>query len=393
MRFRLGGSVLAALLVAPAPAAALAPNGPIAFAGLHHGVHDVFAIDPDGSHLRNLTRHPAADDDPAFSPDGLEVAFDRRRDPGSADIWVMRADGTGQTRLTATPGSDDVEPAFSPDGSKIAFASNREGPTRIFVMHSDGTHVRRLTGTIAFDRSPSFSADGSKIVFRRARAESEVFVMNADGTGQTDLTNEPGFDGAPTFSPADRTIAFDSSRAGNSDVYVMNTDGSQPTRLTGIESAGGSHPAFSPDGTRIVFQFVPRGLGLMNADGTGMTGLASGTLQPVRPTWGPIPSRPQVCPRGTSPTVRCTRDSRGRLTMTGTRRDETLVGGTRSDRIRGEAGDDTIRGRGGNDRIFGGSGDDRLSGGPGHDRLSCGRGRDRARRSGHDRVSRSCELR
>lgn len=60
------------------------------------------------------------------------------------DIWAMRSDGSGQRRLTQTPGPD-VDPAWSPDGRKIAFASRRAGRSDIYVMNADGSSPRRLT--------------------------------------------------------------------------------------------------------------------------------------------------------------------------------------------------------------------------------------------------------
>ncbi len=56
----------------------------------------------------------------------------------------MDVDGKNQRRLTRNPASDAF-PAWSPDGKRIAFLSDRSGPTEVYVMRADGTHVRRLT--------------------------------------------------------------------------------------------------------------------------------------------------------------------------------------------------------------------------------------------------------
>ncbi|MQF48280.1 hypothetical protein FIM08_00005 [SAR202 cluster bacterium AC-647-N09_OGT_505m] len=63
---------------------------------------------------------------------------------GSYDIYVIYADGSGQTRLTTNPAVDN-DPAWSPDGSKIAFSSQRDGHPEIYVMNADGTGQTRLT--------------------------------------------------------------------------------------------------------------------------------------------------------------------------------------------------------------------------------------------------------
>ncbi len=95
---------------------------------------------------------------PAQAQDAMgQIAFVSRRD-GNSEIYVMNADGSGQTNLTNNPASDTF-PAWSPDGSRIAFTSDRDG-------------------------------------------NQEIYVMNADGSGQTPLTNNPETDNSPVWSPA-----------------------------------------------------------------------------------------------------------------------------------------------------------------------------------------------
>lgn len=77
---------------------------------------------------------------PDFSPDGRRLVFTSNRDR-NGEIYVMRADGSGQRRLTRRRG-DDFTPRFSPDGRRIAFVSL---PGTILVMNANGTGVRRLT--------------------------------------------------------------------------------------------------------------------------------------------------------------------------------------------------------------------------------------------------------
>ncbi|MHB1170437.1 MAG: LpqB family beta-propeller domain-containing protein, partial [Longimicrobiales bacterium] len=60
------------------------------------------------------------------------------------EIYVMNADGSGQTNLTMDPGDDD-SPAWSPDGSMIAFVSDRTGDRQVYVMMADGSGQTALT--------------------------------------------------------------------------------------------------------------------------------------------------------------------------------------------------------------------------------------------------------
>ncbi len=170
-------------------------------------------------------------------------------------------DGSGQTRLTNN-GAFDYRPAWSPDGKHIAFASNRDEPNptnctncnlEIYVMNADGSGQTRLTNNPASDYEPVWSFDGKYIAFVSTRNEanpttckncnSEIYVMNDNGSEQTRLTNNAAVDYDPAWSLDSKHISFVSFRDEpnpttckncNSEIYVINTDGSEQTRLTKI---------------------------------------------------------------------------------------------------------------------------------------------------------------
>src|SRR5437899_649329 len=74
-----------------------------------------------------LTTSAGYDAEPAWSPDGANIAFVSQRD-GDAEVYVMNADGTGVVRRTTRP-TNALDPAWSPDGAKIAFTSFRDDPS------------------------------------------------------------------------------------------------------------------------------------------------------------------------------------------------------------------------------------------------------------------------
>jgi Tol biopolymer transport system component len=221
----------------------------------------------------------------------------------NADIFVMNADGTAQTRVTSDPASD-VEPTWSPDGSRLAFTaisfdSQQVQPGHIDVVNVDGSGQTQLTNAPNPDSYPAWSPDGKEVAYTRGPVDplgnSDVFVMSADGTNQRDLTNNPAFDGFPSWSPDGSKIAFTSDRDGNAEIYTMNADGSDQTRLTD-NPASDAHPAWSPDGTRIAFISDRDGsfqLYSMSATGGDERRLTSGQDQPgiplgdYAPTWSP----------------------------------------------------------------------------------------------------------
>ena len=78
--------------------------------------------------------------------------------------------------------------------------------------------------------------------------------MNPDGTGLVQLTDNAGFDDEdPSWSWDNQQIIFRSNRSGTSDIWTMNVDGSNPVQITD-NAADNEDPAFSPDGTKIVYE-------------------------------------------------------------------------------------------------------------------------------------------
>ena len=269
----------------------------IAFQSDRYGNADIFLMRPDGTGQTRLTDDPSHDANPSLSPDGTKIVFSTYRDGPYSEIYVMNVDGTGQTGLTNNPSSHDYDPSWSPDGSRIVFKSDRdgiEGSYEIYVMNFDGTGQTRLTNYGVYSWGPSWSPDGTKIVFstKRDGPYSEIYVMNADGTGQTGLTNNPSsHDSLPSWSPDGTRIVFETDRDGNREIYVMNADGSGQTRLT-------NHPdddiqaSWSPDGSKIAFQSNRDGnyeIYVLNADGTGVVRQTSNSAQDGAPSWSQYP--------------------------------------------------------------------------------------------------------
>ncbi|MDH4112224.1 MAG: hypothetical protein OEV60_06000, partial [Actinomycetota bacterium] len=126
-----GLAMLASFLMAgvgvPATAVVNASNGRIAFASDRDGDFEIYSIKPDGTGLLQLTSDAADDDDPAWSPDGTRIAFVRKGSCATSckAIWVMQADGSGQTAVTAWSNAiEDTAPVWV-SSSMLLFTSNR----------------------------------------------------------------------------------------------------------------------------------------------------------------------------------------------------------------------------------------------------------------------------
>ncbi len=270
-------------------------SGKIAFSSNRDGNYEIYVMNADGSGQTNLTNNSAYDNRPAWSPDGTKIAFTRNSN-GFDEIYVMKADGSEQINLTNNPTANDYRPTWSPDGTKIAFVSDRDSATgdEIYVMNANGSGQTRLTNNPAVDDWPAWSPNGSKIAFTSDRdGNDEVYIMNTDGSGQTNLTNSPSSDDyRPAWSPDSTKLIFTSTRDGNGEIYIMNTNGSGQTNLT--DCSGWDYlPAWSPDGTRIVFTSFRDGneeIYIMNADGSAQARLTNTGFSNLHPAWQPATS-------------------------------------------------------------------------------------------------------
>ncbi|MSO87856.1 MAG: hypothetical protein EXQ71_10110 [Acidimicrobiia bacterium] len=69
------------------------------------------------------------------------------------NIWVINADGTGDTQLTFGVSGSNAYPSWSPDGTRIAFSSDRDGNFEVYVINADGTDQTRVTTTAGGESS------------------------------------------------------------------------------------------------------------------------------------------------------------------------------------------------------------------------------------------------
>lgn len=265
--------------------------GRVAFVRRQSSVSQIYLMDVDaagsGSNPTRLTHDAEPENYPSWSPDGKRLLY--QRDLDGAAIYGINADGTGQQRLSPTPGFD-VNPSWSPDGTKIIYVRllavpqpDKPPKTDIRVMNADGTGDHAILANTVFSVEPRWSVN-DQVAFMSLMngSELEIYVMNADGTGLRQLTSASN-NGDPVWSPDGTRITFGSDREGGNklNVFVMNADGSQQKQLTRFEApyeAGDTN--WSSDGKKIVFQYDINGMKqsdpdayaevwTMNPDGSG----------------------------------------------------------------------------------------------------------------------------
>jgi TolB protein len=236
------------LTVSSATAAPAASNAKLSFV---RG-HSIFVARADGSGITVVLRRTRkkAYFDPAWSPNGRRLAVTVETNFGSHsyyDVLVFQ----GSRRALPVPGGDssiDGNPAWAPDGRKVVLVGyefNAGGALYTALPGSQSRALERYHDSDLVDNQPSWSPDGNAIAFSRsAPALSGLYLISPDGTHLRRLTKTPAFN--PSWSPDGRRLVFDNGRA----INVINADGSGFRKLS---PKGGRDPAWSPDGRKIAF--------------------------------------------------------------------------------------------------------------------------------------------
>jgi Tol biopolymer transport system component len=177
----------------------------IVFTSSKDGDLDIYTMNPDGTGLARLTHTVGYDGGPVFSRDRKWIAYRGRhpREPQELaecksllsrelvrpmlmDLWIMRADGSGQRQVTHLEGAN-FAPYFLPDGKRLIFASNYETPGssqfELYAVDLEGRNLERITFADGFTTFPMFSFDGKKLVFaanRNGKLPHEINIFVAD---------------------------------------------------------------------------------------------------------------------------------------------------------------------------------------------------------------------
>ena len=208
----------------------------------------------DGSNFTRLTpnNRDIFSEDPAYSPDGTRIAFDRTVGPKpfNIGIFVMDADGANATQVTHEGPSDPYQEGrmqWSPKGTHLVFGRQRrsDGLNAVYTAKVDGADLHRLTPWRLDATQPDWSPNGRRIVVEsyetgapRGRSEN-VFTVRPDGSHLKKLTHDKGGvveSNNPAWSPDGKRIAFlrgdPDGDPPTADLYTMRADGTHVRRVT-----------------------------------------------------------------------------------------------------------------------------------------------------------------
>ncbi len=252
-------SVCVALLALAVPAGASAAGGAIVFSKVSED-HRTYEEEgkvlppkaPEGGlfavkdrHLNQLTEDPA-DSEPSFSADGHLIAFARE-----GDVYVMRADGSGQRQLTSGAAVDS-RPLVAPNGRYVLFEHRDQpgAPRNLFTVRTNGGGpAHPIEPSPADEHEASFSPDGRTIAFVRSSETSagdsndDVYTVRPNGAKLRRLTRTAGLD---EYAPKvlKKTIVYSRGENGEgpsayADVYRMGLDGRHVKKV--IAGAGSAY--------------------------------------------------------------------------------------------------------------------------------------------------------
>ncbi len=236
---------------------------------------EIFVMNSDGTGVTQITFNDVDDFDPCWSPDGGQIAFISLHNI-KWSVWAINLDGTGLRQITVTPdGKRDFSPAWSPDGRTILFM--RETDLSIFRIdaESTGPGIKFIANAV----DPSWSPDGSMIAYHNW-TDNNIWVADSTGTPLFRVTNDGGTD--PCWSPDWQRIVYSKQDK----IWVINLDGSDEEELTNPgDEWEDREPNWSPDGKKILFQREPDSIWIMNPDGTNIYDLTPSRPYAKFPDW------------------------------------------------------------------------------------------------------------
>ena len=225
----------------------------LTFAAEWDGDLEIYSIQADGSGLTQLTSNTSDELDPAWSPDGRQLAYVELRTTEER-LFVMEADSQLGRMLVPEALGPIVYPSWSPAGDTIAFRNLED----LYVVDVESGEALNLTRDMrASPVELSVSRNGSMIAFNTqgdAALNNKLFVINSDGTGLREFTL-PGADSVrwPVWHPSEDLILFQGSGPIEGDeLYLAGLDGTIE-KLPRQATHGAVLPAWSPDGSMIAY--------------------------------------------------------------------------------------------------------------------------------------------
>jgi tricorn protease len=229
---------------------------------------DIWSVPTSGGMARQLTRHPAPERQPSFSPNGKEIAFTSKREDGAWQVYVMPAEGGIPERLTYHSEGNSLL-GWYPDGKSLLTTAVRDHsdlePTRFYRVNRQ-TNKRQQLLFDSYASEGSVSPDGQRILFTRegsspyrkgytgARA-SQIWIFDIVSQKFTWLHPENEVERRyPLWMPNGEGFYYSGQESGNFNLWQRDLKSGEDKQLTFFDDDAVLFPTLSQDGSTIVFR-------------------------------------------------------------------------------------------------------------------------------------------
>lgn len=259
----------------------------------------IVRVTVDGSSVETVTNPVggAGDMYPSLASGGRQLAFIRQTHSLAADVHVIDLDPSdrakGPRRLTSV-GSRIAGLGWLPRGDGLVFSSDHSGGRRLWLFRMGwrpSLEPLALAGEEAFQ--PSISHAGNQLVYSRRYWPTGIWRVDlVEGTtgAPEKLIASVREDLEPAWSPDGSRIVFVSTRTGSTEIWTSAADGTRATQLTAFRGPLTHAPAWSPDGAQIAFHSGPErnsSIFLMPAQGGAPRKLTPAGMHSSQPAWSP----------------------------------------------------------------------------------------------------------
>jgi Tol biopolymer transport system component/DNA-binding winged helix-turn-helix (wHTH) protein len=200
---------------------------------------------------------------PAFSPDGLTLAFVRSAVTGDlSDLYTMPAKGGEAKRITYLNRGIAMQLSWTADSGEIVFCSDPRGAITLWRVAASGGTPRPIEGVGAGACGPAISRKGHELAYQHELSRDGIWRLKLDDpthghASAEQVVSAKGQSGRPDFSPDGKKFSFESDRLGYHDIWVCDSDGSNCGQATSLHGEAGV-ARWSPDGRHIAFEYRPK---------------------------------------------------------------------------------------------------------------------------------------
>ena len=229
---------------------------------------DLWLVSSDGGRARALTRHPAREDRPVFSPDGRHVAFTSGRD-GSEQVWTIPVNGGAARQLSFHSEGSMLEDWF-PTGDSVLVHGKRDhfwrGSQRLLRIATGQRAAERVLFD-AYARDGRVGPHGRRVLLTRegrpwwrkgyrGTASSQIWLFEPEGGGFTELLREETGVRSPIWRADGGGFYYVSAKSGSFNLWERDLNGVEGRQLTFFDDDSVVFPSISRDGSTIVFRHL-----------------------------------------------------------------------------------------------------------------------------------------